>query len=147
MLWTCSELKQYWENVLEDTKKITGRNLAATPAVALLGNFIRPQSKKMTSKFIDLALILAKREITMRWKDPRGPRVLKWKDTLIKWTEGEGEALRQELAKGMGSEEGIQQWDTIFDRLKHPTTEPQEQTVSEDELNPEDNDIANRLSE
>ncbi|KAJ1177509.1 hypothetical protein NDU88_002764 [Pleurodeles waltl] len=70
-----------------------------------------------------------------------------WKDTLTKWAEAEGEALRLELAKGTGSEEGTQQWDTLLDRLKYPTTGPQEQTVTVEETDPEDNDNMSRHRE
>ncbi|KAJ1164868.1 hypothetical protein NDU88_005301 [Pleurodeles waltl] len=124
---------------------ITGRKLAITPAVALLGSFPRPHSKKVTNKFIDLALILARREITMHWKDPRGPRALTWKDTLTKWAEAEGEALRLEPTKGAGSAEGVPQWDSILDRLKNLTTDSQEQDTTSEKSDSAENNNTNSL--
>ncbi|KAJ1084502.1 hypothetical protein NDU88_004649 [Pleurodeles waltl] len=83
----------------------------------------------------------------MRRKDPREPRVLMWKDTLTKWAEAEGKALRLELAKGTGSEEGTQQWDTLLDRLKYRTKGLQEQNIALKGTDPEVNDNTSFHSE
>ena len=57
----------------------TDRTLACSLVECILGGFHRPAPKKATNKFIDLALIMANRQITRYWKSKNGASLNAWR--------------------------------------------------------------------
>lgn len=64
MLWDCPKLLTYWGEVIALVGDITERNVELAPGPCLLHWFPHTSKTKITSKFLDLGLVLAKREIT-----------------------------------------------------------------------------------
>ena len=50
---------------------------------------------------MDLALVLAKRQLSMSWKNSRGPGVARWEADVKAWAQAEEQALRREEARGL----------------------------------------------
>ena len=65
MIWACPAVHTYWDMVLTVVNKATDWNLSCYPLIGLLGVFPRPKNQLVTSRFADLALVLAKRQIEM----------------------------------------------------------------------------------
>ena len=63
MMWRCPHLASYWEEITDTLAEITLGEALCTPGHCLLHFFPHTAKTKVTSKFQDLALILAKREI------------------------------------------------------------------------------------
>ncbi|XP_078502484.1 uncharacterized protein LOC144757098 [Lissotriton helveticus] len=131
MLWSCSALASYWSMVGDTLKEITGRTLQFDIAVALLHWFPHTPKTRVTSKFIDMGLILAKREITRRWKARVGPTGAKWRTEFLKWAEGES-TLRYQLARRQQNEKALdaaQAWETLVQALRDHNS-PSDMTVT-----------------
>lgn len=106
MFWDCPALTDYWEEVTDTLAEVTDRDLDPTMAYCILHWFPHTVKTKITSKFIDLGLLLAKRLITIRWKDRHAPSTHVWKAELIKWAESEG-TLRFQIAARTHSEKAL----------------------------------------
>ena len=64
MVWDCPALTQYWETVVQTINVATDRTLTCAPMLGILGQHERNKKYKVTSRYIDLALILAWHQIT-----------------------------------------------------------------------------------
>lgn len=73
MFWSCPALGQFWSEVLEHTHATTGLQGLQTWEAVSLGIFRKPKQLKVSVRFASLALLLAKRSIAMKWRDPKGP--------------------------------------------------------------------------
>ena len=69
---------------------------------------------------MDLALVLAKREITRNWKSSAGPKATLWRGELIRWADCEGTIMMREAKMGRGNVEMARAWETLLDELKAP---------------------------
>lgn len=78
MMWGCPQLGTYWEEVVALLQDITTRDIKLTIGLCLLHWFPHTTKNKVTSKFIDLGLLLAKREITLHWKAQKDPSFRRW---------------------------------------------------------------------
>ncbi|KAJ1212765.1 hypothetical protein NDU88_000410 [Pleurodeles waltl] len=68
MLWECAEAMALWPAVSSAREMVTGRAEVCTKEGSLLGLFRRSTAAEATSRFIDLALLIARRLIAMHWK-------------------------------------------------------------------------------
>lgn len=93
----------YWDDIGELLGSITDRRLEFDVSTCLLHWFPHTTKTKVTSKFIDLGLLLAKREIT-HWKSQEGPSIRRWKVELVKWAESEGTIRMQQTPHLMESQ-------------------------------------------
>lgn len=77
MLCACLSLQQYWAQIIQIllTNMGLGLVLPDYPAGLLLGLFPCPSLELPSTKFLDLALILAKRAVTIWWKHPTAPSI------------------------------------------------------------------------
>lgn len=107
ILWSCDRLREYWEEVVACVNHITDRTLTLDMSTCILLWFPHTSRTKVTSKFGDLAFILAKREITLHWKAPGGPNITRWKNTLLKWARSEG-TLRLQLARRTQNDKALE---------------------------------------
>ena len=120
MMWECPHLVSYWVDITDILKEITLREIPCTPAYCLLHWFPRSIKYKVTSRFIDLALILAKREITRNWKARTGTTVLLRKREFIRWADCEGAGLMREAKMGRGNIDMARAWEALLEELKFP---------------------------
>ena len=58
------------------------RKMTCSIEVCILGLFARPKARKMGNTFIDRAMSLAKRPLSMTWKNTKGTGVAKWEADL-----------------------------------------------------------------
>ncbi|KAJ1200383.1 hypothetical protein NDU88_004207, partial [Pleurodeles waltl] len=65
---------------------------------------------------INIALLLAKRLLTRRWKATTAPTTTQWKAEVMEWGKAEGAALRREDNSGMRECPVAPDWDT---RMEH----------------------------
>ena len=117
MIWNCPHNTDYWQEVSDTLARITERAIPCTPLSCLLHDFSHTAKNKTTSKFLDLALVLALREITRNWKSKRGPQCNKWRDEVIKWATCEGKVIRRERRQ-KGKPVAADGWDTMVTELQ-----------------------------
>lgn len=70
-----------------------------SPGHCILGVGARGKKTGPVRKFLNHALILAKRNITMHWKAAKAPSILNWYNEMIRWGRAEGTALQKEEKK------------------------------------------------
>lgn len=75
MIWECTELKSYWGSILERLRLVTGWTLPYSIKEELLGLLPRPKGRKLTQRFLQLGLVLAKRRIAIRWMSSQPPKM------------------------------------------------------------------------
>lgn len=106
MMWSCPSLENYCQEVTREVARIIEREVPHTPEHVLLNMFPHTAKTKVTDKFPDLALMLAKRERTSKWKAPNGLRRLK--QELEKWASCEGRIVLRDARRGMGRIKRVQ---------------------------------------
>ena len=79
---------------------MTDRDIPCIPEGYLLGLYARLKTKQVTTRFIDLVLIISKSQITRNWKSAKGPNYKVWLKELEKWAEAEGALLHREAKRG-----------------------------------------------
>lgn len=123
MFWDCPLLRGFWGEVLAKLTEVTERDLQTTLGVCLLHWFPHTSRNKTTSKFLDLGLVLAKREITSHWKASTAPSVARWLSDFTKWEDCEG-TLRLQLARRTDNNkfwESARACVALVDLQKNPT--------------------------
>lgn len=66
MFWECARIGAYWNDVAVLLHTCTGRELPFDWPTYLLHKFRRTPNTKVTSRFLDLGMIVAKRLISKR---------------------------------------------------------------------------------
>ncbi|KAJ1102023.1 hypothetical protein NDU88_007082 [Pleurodeles waltl] len=88
----------------------------------LLGDFPRPDKSKVGTRFLDLALALVKRKITMTWKSSTGIKVETWAKEVTDWARVEERILRQEDVQGTRCQLIAELRQEVLNGLKIPST-------------------------
>ena len=114
MVWSCPFAQGYWNAVLDKIKSTLERDLPCTMRVCILGIFKRSKKHKVRNKFVDLALALAKRRLSIAWKSPTGPEIAKWETDVKCWAGAEEQALRREEARGLRRKPIATDWAAVF---------------------------------
>lgn len=130
MFWDCVGLGGYWKEVVELLNHITERTLTPDMGLCLLLWFPHTARMKITSKFIDLGLILAKREITMYWKSVKGASVVRWRAGFLRWARSEG-TLRLQQARRSNNDKALEAawaWEALVVSLQSPNLELEEES-------------------
>ena len=96
-------------------REVTLKDVPCTPGHCLLHWFPHTSKTKVTSRFQDLALVLAKSEITRNWKSSTGPELTSWRKELLKWAGFEGVILMMEAKRGRGCLEVARAWEALID--------------------------------
>ncbi|KAJ1109864.1 hypothetical protein NDU88_007222 [Pleurodeles waltl] len=81
--------------------KTLGRPLPCNLEVCLLGDFCRPKKHKTGSRFLDLALALARRRIAIHCKAKLGPSIEAWAREVTQGSRAEESVLRREGEQGL----------------------------------------------
>lgn len=78
-----------------------------------------PRDKKGSPvrKFANLARILAKRNITMRWKTAKSPSVLDSYNEVIRWGRAEGAELKREEHRGLRKKPISLEWNEMLEEF------------------------------
>lgn len=77
-------------------------------------------------KFVNLALTLAKRTITMRWKAKKPPKTLEWYNEVVRWGRAEGAELQREEQRGLQKKPISLEWIVILEGFIATELPPQE---------------------
>ena len=117
MVWKCSVLVPFWEEICGYLTWITGRAHLLTPRACLLGLYPRPKKSKASSKLIDLAFALAKRTIAMHWRSQDAPSITEWKHHLRRWAHLEDMIIRKQMFQA-GQTLSISAWDALIIALE-----------------------------
>ena len=83
-----------------------------------IGNVPTAENKESFHQVFCPALLVAKRQITRRWKSRVGPGVQMCRRELLKWTIAEATTLHRELVRGLHALEIPQAWDTLLVALE-----------------------------
>lgn len=118
MLWSCHRIQHYWSeiyNILHGIAPLVGDDL---PEHCILGVGTSGTKKGPICKFLNLALILAKRNITMKWKASTAPSLMSWYNEMVRWGRAEGTALKKEETKGLRKKKTISlEWNSLLEEL------------------------------
>mgnify|MGYP002804447015 CR=1 FL=1 len=117
MLWECQEIIPFWREVLIILANISGRPQLDGIVVCLLGMFPRPKKFCTVWRFFDLAILLAKRAITMRWKSHTSPEASQWKLEVIRWATRESNALKLEERRSVRKRQVSHIWDELLNKI------------------------------
>lgn len=101
MIWACPKLAHYWSEVLQLLWNIVEIQDVDTPMSCILGMGSKGKKQGPGRKFLNLALLLAKRNITRKWKSAQPPKLEVWHKEVIKWGKAEGTELKREEQRGM----------------------------------------------
>lgn len=124
MFWSCSTLRPYWAAVLTSIKDVTGLTDLHTWEAVSLGIFRRPKTHKVYTRFASLAMLLAKRAIAMKWRDPLGPSMKAWAGALRKCAAAEEETLREEEIRGHRKRPISLDWAQLLHQFTQTWTPP-----------------------
>ncbi|KAJ1154890.1 hypothetical protein NDU88_007633 [Pleurodeles waltl] len=100
----------------------TGREYSITylstrDEACILGLFHRGKQYKVTSRFIDLGLLLAKQLITRRWEMPDPSALPSWTQSLLVWSQAESTVLHREYNPVLYKYPIANAWDAIVSEL------------------------------
>ena len=125
MVWQCPVIADAWEIVLDNIADITESAIPNTPNSCLLGIRRVNKQNRYRNKFLDLALVLYKRQIAMNWKASKAPEIKIWLKILLKWSQAEVEAMLDQTGRE-GNPEGKILWDGYVQKLvaKNDTRPP-----------------------
>ncbi|KAJ1126265.1 hypothetical protein NDU88_004673 [Pleurodeles waltl] len=101
MFWSCPESAHFWQQIFEVITELTQCTDLNKAEGVLLGLFHRSKRAVVTNRFIDQALIIARRAIAMGWKPPTLPTLSHCGAALLKWSKAEEAALRWEESRGL----------------------------------------------
>ena len=114
MVWESPYTQIFWKAVTLKIGPALQRMVPCDIESCILIQFSRPKMKKVGNRFLDLAMALAKRQISMNWKNPRVPGMTKWEADVKVWARAEEQALRREEAKGLRRKPIALQRTTVF---------------------------------
>lgn len=101
LLWNCPRIIHYWSEIHRILHGIAPMAGGDSPEHCLLGVGTRNKKSGPSCKLINLALIQAKRNITMRWKATKAPNRTDWHREMVRWGRAEGAALQSEEKRGV----------------------------------------------
>lgn len=105
--------------VKQKIEVVTRLSMGDTALEYILGVRRWTKTEKVQLRFLDLALIVAKRSITMRWKSARAPTTSMWHNKFLRWAGAESAALRREEARGLRKNPISLEWDTMVEDYKN----------------------------
>ena len=136
MVWSCPHTGMYWERVTSKLQQLLHRAVPCTLEACILGLFSRPKPKKVGNRFIDLALALAKRQISLNWKAAHGPQISKWELDLMRWGKAEEQALRREETRGIRKNPVASLWAEVMHSVEFPDSEDSDDTDEDNGTEP-----------
>uniref|UniRef100_A0A670I9Y7 Reverse transcriptase domain-containing protein n=1 Tax=Podarcis muralis TaxID=64176 RepID=A0A670I9Y7_PODMU len=86
MWWECGRVKQFWEKVYTELKKILKYTFIKKPEIFLLG-ILRQEIKKEDCRLVYYAVTAARVLIAQRWKQQETPTVEEWRSKLSEYAE------------------------------------------------------------
>lgn len=128
MLWSCPHLLDYWNHIRRCISEVTHITITENALECLVGLRKRSKALKVRLRFLDLALILAIRNITMRWKSPRSPTVLSWQHEVTQWGKAESIPLKREEDRGLRKQPISMEWNIMLLEFENVDTTPSQST-------------------
>ncbi|KAJ1194188.1 hypothetical protein NDU88_003483 [Pleurodeles waltl] len=120
MTWACRFRNACWAKV-----HTAVADLAAAPTGARWSTVYWACSCDLSTHFIGLALLLAKRQITRRRKSPRAPLVNSWQGDVIHCGTAKSVALQMKEYCGPRMRPIALTWDTLIELFKSQTADEQ----------------------
>ncbi|KAJ1188776.1 hypothetical protein NDU88_005533 [Pleurodeles waltl] len=118
MFWSCPDYGRFWQQIAETLAELTQRTTLYTVESVVLGLFRRSKRAAAASRFVDLALIIGRRAIAMKWKSHQLPTLPHWCAAFLKWGKTEAVALRREEARGQRKIPFANKWDMCMQELE-----------------------------
>ncbi|KAJ1127300.1 hypothetical protein NDU88_005703 [Pleurodeles waltl] len=115
-----NKLDGYWYEILDTLSTLVEKEIPRDPAYCLLSSFPHMAKSRVTSSFLDLGFILAKREIARNWKATQGLRALVWHKELLQWADFEGAVLTieaQRLGAMLENARAGRSWSVCIDEI------------------------------
>uniref|UniRef100_A0A670K5V5 Reverse transcriptase domain-containing protein n=1 Tax=Podarcis muralis TaxID=64176 RepID=A0A670K5V5_PODMU len=88
MWWECRKVKQFWENIYIELKKILKYTFKKKPEIFLLG-ILGNEIKKKDCKFVYYAVTAARVILAQKWKQQEMPMIDEWRSKLLDYTESD----------------------------------------------------------
>ena len=114
MIWGCPALHVYWTSITTLLATLTGYTDLHSWGAITLGAFDRPKQRKLTTRFIDLAFILALKLVTGTWKAKNAPHYKHWCRELINWATAEHALLLLDESRGLRKTPLAAGWDALL---------------------------------
>ncbi|KAJ1205131.1 hypothetical protein NDU88_000566 [Pleurodeles waltl] len=115
MVWGCPTLGVCWAAVVVRLNLALDRSLPVTLEVCQLGLLVRKLQKKVGTRFIDLAVVLAQRRIAITWKTPDGPRLTTWVHEVTRCAGVEERTFRREKSQRLQRQPIAHLWTEIME--------------------------------
>lgn len=106
-------LQDYWKGVQEALSELLPSQIEYSVTYSILGLGIKSKSGNPTGRFINLALLLAKRTITRRWKARTPPLVAEWQSEVARWGRAESVELKREETRGLRKKPISLEWNML----------------------------------
>lgn len=82
IFWDCPVIQEFWKRVKEETDKILQVNSSLDPLIFLLGAIPQETYSSDQRYMLRILLLIAKKMITVNWKDPKPPTINQWVQRL-----------------------------------------------------------------
>lgn len=82
ILWDCPVILAYWKNIKEEMEKIVKREVPSNVRFFLLGIISVDVFNADQRYILRVLLLIAKKNITVKWKSVKPPTVTEWKQRL-----------------------------------------------------------------
>lgn len=116
LAWSCVSINIYWEKVIKTLSDIVEASIEYTMRTCLLG--LIPTIRATKCKFCTIALLLAKRRISIHWGSKKTPQIKQW-FTDMTYCKDRVKTYEEELPS---SSKPKDYWKYLTDYLKsHPT--------------------------
>lgn len=76
--WDCPVIQGFWKRVKEETGKILQVNSPLDPLIFPLGAIPKETYSSDQRYMLQILLLIAKKMITVNWKDPKPPTITQW---------------------------------------------------------------------
>uniref|UniRef100_A0A670HNW0 Reverse transcriptase domain-containing protein n=1 Tax=Podarcis muralis TaxID=64176 RepID=A0A670HNW0_PODMU len=86
MWWECSKVKDFWEKIYTELKKILKYTFRKKPEIFLLG-ILGNEIKKKDRKFVYYAVTAARVILAQKWKQQEIPTVDEWRTKVLDYAE------------------------------------------------------------
>ena len=82
MFWSCDALAFFWNSITSLTSQCLHVPVALSPRLCLLGTSMSDNWNEYQCIYIDLAMLAARKCITLNWKESKPPVLVHWWNEL-----------------------------------------------------------------
>uniref|UniRef100_A0A670J1I6 Reverse transcriptase domain-containing protein n=1 Tax=Podarcis muralis TaxID=64176 RepID=A0A670J1I6_PODMU len=115
MWWECRKVKDFWEKIYIELKKILKYTFTKKPEIFLLG-ILGNEIKKKDRKFVYYAVTAARVILAQKWKQQEIPTVDEWRTKVLDYAESD--KLTGKI-RYLRDQKFIKEWGKFVDYLEH----------------------------